>query len=758
LTLKEQGTPRPAIGAATDVRDEGGSWMNPIFSPSGSRRRRRSLFGAVTALLLVSAFVLPNAFAVHDDGVFQLDGNATQADHTGAIDHNGFGDDWDQVCHQVTITDDTTNAIPNECASANNTTGAKAVSWVSEPDRSTSIYTGGGSKDPQDVNNWLWKNAGGLPDKDNLRHAFAARYSGDSELLYFGSDRFDNSGDAQQGFWFLQDPLVDNGGSSQGGNLFTDGSGGTPHHRVGDLLVISDFSIGGSVSTINIYSWVASGGDTTAHLQFEDGGDNVKCTPVLANDNFCGIVNPGPGLTASPWSFLDKGGNTSFANGEFYEAGIDLTGLGFDDECFSTVVSETRSSTSPTATLKDFVVGSFGKCETTLVTTPKAGDGTALAADTDNDNLVEASIGTGTVSVTDSAVLTVAGVNSFTGTLAFFICGPITTPTACATGGVAAGSSTVTANGTYSSTAVTLSSVGRYCWRGVFTSGSNNVPDASDSTVESAGSTGECFEVLPVQSTLDTQAVASPVDFGQAVQDNATLGGTATQPGTGGSNATYPTINATTFPAAGGKITFTLLKANCTDLATGTGTNPQDITTISGNGTYGPVSFTPDAPGTYHWKAVYTPAGTDVNNLGSTHNAACGDADETVVVSQVQTGITTRQFVFPQDKAVITAAGGGNLAGNVAFKLFDSSANCTLNGSTVGQGGLLYAPAATTISGASPQSATTNNTSVRITLDATVYWRVTYTSTNQAQLGSSSVCLENTAVTYSGNDGTITIP
>jgi hypothetical protein len=706
--------------------------------------------------------VLPNAFAVHDDGVFQLDGNALQSDHTGAIDHNGFGDDWDQVCHQVTITDDTTNAIPNECTSANNTTAAKAVSWVSEPDRSTSIFTGGGSKDPQDVNNWLWKNAGGLPDKDNLRHAFAARYSigtapNNNEFLYFGSDRFDNSGDAQQGFWFLQNPLVDDGVSSGGGNLFTDGSGGTPHHAVGDLLVISDFSNGGQVSTINIYSWVASGGDTTAHLQFEAGGTNQRCSPTLSNDNFCGIVNPGPSLTDSPWAFLDKSGNADFANGELYEAGLDLTGLGFGGECFSTVVAETRSSTSPTATLKDFVVGSFGKCETTLTTTPTKGDGTALAADTDNDNLVEASIGTGTVSVKDSADLLVEGVNSFTGTLKFFICGPIATG-ACATGGVAAGSSTVTTNGTYSSDAVTLSSVGRYCWRGEFDSGTNNVPDASDSTVESAGSTGECFEVLPVQTTLDTAAVASPVTFGSPVQDNATLGGTATQPGTGGSNSTYPTINATTFPPAGGKITFTLLKANCTDLATGTGTNPQDITTISGNGTYGPVSFTPDAPGTYHWKAVYTPAATDVNNLGSTHNAACNDTDESVVVSQVQTGITTRQFVFPQDKAVITAAGGGNLAGNVAFKLFDSLANCNLNGSTVGQGGLLYAPAATAISGASPQSATTSNTSVRITSDATVYWRVTYTSTNQAQLGGSSVCLESTAVTYSGNDGTITIP
>ena len=185
----------------------------------------------------------------------------------------------------------------------------------------------------------------------------------------------------------------------------------------------------------------------------------------------------------------------------------------------------------------------------------------------------------------------------------------------------------------------------------------------------------------------------------------------------------------------------------------GTGTNPQDVTTISGNGTYGPVSYTPASPGTYHWKAQYVPATGDPNNVGSTHNGLCTDTDEDVVVSQVPSSITTRQFVFPQDKAVVTAS-AGNLAGSVSFKLYDTSANCTANGAT----GLLYSEGPLAISGASPQAATTSNTTYRITTGTTVYWRVTYTSTNQAQLGSSSVCTESTTVSYAGNDGTITIP
>jgi hypothetical protein len=62
------------------------------------------------------------------------------------------------------------------------------------------------------------------------------------------------------------------------------------------------------------------------------------------------------------------------------------------------------------------------------------------------------------------------------------------------------------------------------------------------------------------------------------------------------------------------------------------------------------------------------------------------------------------------------------------------------------------------ISGGSPQTATTNNTTVAVTSNTTVYWRVFYDSTNPAQDDSSSACTESTQVTYAGNDATITVP
>jgi hypothetical protein len=483
--------------------------MTRILGPSGSGRRRRSLFGALASFLLLSLMILPSAFAVHDEGVFQLDGNAKKSDTTNAVDADpdpvttDYGDDWDNVCAEVV---GSANAAAT-CSTTVETDGATAVSWVSEPDRSSSIFTGGGSKDPQDLSNWLWKNAGGLPDKDNLRHAFAARYSETDDLLYFGSDRFDNSGDAVQGFWFLQAPLVADGASSGGGFKFTDGSGGTPAHTEGDLLVISDFSNGGQVSTINIYEWVPSGGDTTEHLSFVDGGTNALCAPPLSGDNFCGIVNPAnQSPTASPWAFLDKSGSTSFLNGEFFEAGINLTGLGFADECFSTVVSETRASTSPTATLKDFVVGQFGDCVATL-STQVSDAGPVTPGTAVHDTL--------TVQSSDTT-------HTATGTVTWFLCGPIATG-ACdgvtnvgnsiGTSALGGSGGTATAVSPDVNTGTGLSP-GRYCFRAEWP-GDENFDDGPYSEFGGADGTNECFTVK------DTSAITTAQSW--LPQDSATV-------------------------------------------------------------------------------------------------------------------------------------------------------------------------------------------------------------------------------------------
>src|SRR5262249_25960118 len=146
------------------------------------------------------------------------------------------------------------------------------------------------------------------------------------QVLFFGSDRLDNSGDAQQGFWFFQNKI------GLGSNSVGGGFGFTGVHKPGDLLVISDFSNGGSTSTISVYVWDPT---VSGNLRLRATSNAANCATAGPSDAFCGIVNPGPGLTPSPWPFTDKSGNHSFLNGEFYEGGVNLSLLGLGAECFA---------------------------------------------------------------------------------------------------------------------------------------------------------------------------------------------------------------------------------------------------------------------------------------------------------------------------------------------------------------------------------------------------------------------------------------
>ena len=155
-----------------------------------TKRRAVAFSGALGLGIAALAMVTSPAYAIHTNNKFELDGNAT------SLTMASPRDDWDRVCHQVRGLD---------CTTSSDTNGATAVSWTADGANidgssfNASIFRGGGSKDPQDINNWKWvDNAGGLPDKDNLMHSFAARYNTDEgDVLFFGYDRYDNSGDAQ---------------------------------------------------------------------------------------------------------------------------------------------------------------------------------------------------------------------------------------------------------------------------------------------------------------------------------------------------------------------------------------------------------------------------------------------------------------------------------------------------------------------------------------------------------------------------------
>src|SRR6266536_1169894 len=389
----------------------------------GRKRWLTAVIAAAGAAVAITAFGIGPAAAVHDTGSFELDGNATN----GAAP----GDDWDNVCHQVIHSD-------TACSTTSDTTGASAVDWVPEPNHNATIFTGGGSKDPSDINQWAWKDgAGGLPDKDNLLHSFAARYPSTSEgdVLYFGSDRLDNSGDA--------------------------------HRRT-----------------------LAS-------------SSNANCATAAPNDSFCGLVNAN--TITMPWSFTDKSGtpNNGALNGEFYEGGVNLTKLGLANKCFSSVASETRSSTSTTATLKDFILGNLQNCGSTTTTQSSITGST--------------SIGTGSVAVSDSATVTVQDITPWSGTVQFHLRGPIGSSLEVSTdiGGPVAVSNTTP---TVQSDTAHVTAAGDYCWSAHFHSTTTGVTDSNDD------GTNECFTVTPVTPSLATTA-SDDVLLGNPISDSAALSG-----------------------------------------------------------------------------------------------------------------------------------------------------------------------------------------------------------------------------------------
>jgi hypothetical protein len=472
------------------------------------RHLSRFLVLPVIAAMVLTLLVPYAAEAVHDTGIFQLDGDAQTSTNTAGTP--AASDDWDKVCNQVT------GGGLAGCGTTAVTTGATAVSWTAEQNPNSSIFTGGGSKDPLDISQWAWKDgAGGLPDKDNLEHGFAARYSqspsptcpsgGNTtcELIYFGSDRFDNSGDAQQGFWFLQNRVT------LGSNKIGGGTGFNGVHMNGDVLVISDFSIGGSISTITVYTWdtscIAAGkpsycGDTNLHLQ--ETSDAANCVTAGPADAFCGLVNPSDGVIA-PWPFLDKSGNSTYLTGEFLEAGINLSLLpNIANECFASFLAETRSSQSTTAELKDFVLGNFGNCIATMSTqVSNAGPVTPGTAVHDT-----ATVNGNQPSKTPS------------GTVTFFLCGPIATGacdgttnvgTNIGTGTLSGSGRTASANSPDVNTGIGLDP-GRYCFRAEWPGDTNYTTPLKE--YGGANGTNECFTVAAVPSSTSSEQTWLPND------------------------------------------------------------------------------------------------------------------------------------------------------------------------------------------------------------------------------------------------------
>jgi hypothetical protein len=325
---------------------------------------RHAKFRGLTLATLAAALMfivgVPAATAVNDLNLFELDENA--------VVQSTPGDDWETL--------------------AGGGGSALLDTFVTDPVESSAddIFDGGQTKDTENLDEWFWKGAESN-DKNDIEHAFASAYehptTGDL-IIYFGLDRMDNSGDAAAGFWFLKKPVeqktIDSDGDGDTESVFVfEGTNTLATHSVGDTLVQTDFTKGGSIERIEAYQWgVAPTGDPVQPgSPLRNISSGADCDTASAGDNLCGQVNQNSETVPSNWpeqtvngitdSYFFKGpsgvaASATFPTATFFEGGVNATKLLGADFCAAQVLAETRQSQSETAVLEDEAEAAFNLC------------------------------------------------------------------------------------------------------------------------------------------------------------------------------------------------------------------------------------------------------------------------------------------------------------------------------------------------------------------------------------------------------------
>ena len=296
-------------------------------------KKQRKMFGILQSALLVGLLLGFGTQAtayenVQDNNYLEIDENVASTTAPGSLP-----DDWDRVRDE--------------------TSGAFATTHDEDPAHGgiihdgvgVSIFTGGGTKDINDLSDWAWK-SGSVPDKDEILHAAAAAYNANNELLvYLMADRYATDGSAEMGVWFFQNRVSVNPDGTFSGI-----------HRNGDLLMLAAFTQGGAQANLDFYVW-----DDTVKFNLKKIVGTVDYGYAISNGTETSSVTP---------DYTPKGGIVGmYPVNAFFEGGVNMTQvfkelLGAEHiPCFSTFLIESRASHRTNAVLKDFVFGSFDTCK-----------------------------------------------------------------------------------------------------------------------------------------------------------------------------------------------------------------------------------------------------------------------------------------------------------------------------------------------------------------------------------------------------------
>jgi hypothetical protein len=627
-------------------------------------------------------------------GAFAIDGDAGPSCGT-AFPSGGMsctGDDWTAL-YACTL---------SGCASNTPQSGNNAA-LIAQPlvqGPANAIFTGGGSKDGKDITQWRWT-TGSVPDKDELVAGYAALYTPPGgKQIYFAANRYAVNGDAMIGAWFLQSTVT-----TKSDGTFVDYKGDPAKHKVGDVLVLSDFTRGGGNTIVQVYrvngigpatcpagsmSTSAGAGDVCLEMVLQgESGSNGACNEagVYPANSACAATNPVSTLSLDP-AFTPKSGPAGYypAVG-FFEGGLDLAAIGAAGSCFATVLLETRSSASIDAVLKDFKIGAFQDCSATIKTEIHS------APDNSDADLQGTAINPGTPIHDLAIVKSNSTLNSIpTGTVTF----KIFTEPGC--------------TGPFSTETVSLVT-GMVDARADSSEITNTVPPGYSFLATYNGDglydpvTADCETVTVNKGNPSIVTTPSPGGvIGVALSDSAVLSGGLNNPS--------------------GTIVFKLFGPDSPTCAAGTERFTWSVT-VSGNGTYvtPPPPFVTDKAGTWRWTADYS--GDPSNNP-----ALSGCEMELVTVDKATPAMSTapKVSVLNNDSATLTGLAGAAPGGMLTFKLFQ---NADCSGTPIFTQDVTVTGNATYL--------TSNTTSVLVTADTQFRWTVAYSGDSNNN-GATSAC------------------
>jgi hypothetical protein len=543
----------------------------PLFEFKRRSTRRRWMFiGSGTTLVAAMLLIVAAATA-------NLAGSTFEGNDGNLVVNTAGNTDWANVAGRNT-------GIDKPSGSSDNAFGQ----GTKEDNANTTVVTGSIP-----------------PNKNDLTRFYEASEQGANGhiYLYLGWERLVNIGNANLDFEINQKTTAG----------FTSSTTGpvTINRTAGDLLVTYDFG-GSGTPTLGLNTWLTAAAGNTVSQCFS--ANALPCWGkhvTLNGTNSEGAVNTG--TIAEPIA-----GGTLGA-GLFGEAAIDLTAAGVFPpgvcEAFGSAFVKSRSSSSFTAELKDFIAPiavNISNCGTIIVHKTTENGDSSFGYTTTGTGLSAFSLSDG-------------GTKTFT---------PLTAGSYSVTENLTAAQ--VTAGWTLKS--LTCSAQG---------SSTTSTSGSTASITLALGDTVDCYYTNHINKspTISTLLSATSVAIGSTVHDSATLSGATSN--------------------AGGTVAYTVY----TDSACSLGAQSAGTKTVTNGVVPDSDGITFNSAGDFYWQAVYS---GDANNNPAT--SVC--TDEHLVVTKAQPSISTAQNLLPNDDATISG-GFGTPGGSVTFNLFDpSDATC----------------------------------------------------------------------------------